>query len=348
MNAQAFSCRAVVNASEAAEDPTKRAFNKILEQISLGKTNLAVTMAEMDKTALHVAHTATRIYNAVKALKSARFGDFAKALGVTTTRSQSTRFYTGLRKAASSDGVSKQAFAWKKGFKIRDTRNESRVSDFLADSWLEYSYGWKPLLKDVHDMATATAELFIEHQNVVRTAKGRAQTEGQWSTKNRPVQNQVVYETHATDRIWVEVEVRYRIPTSQINPINAFGLNNPLEVAWELVPFSFVVDWFLPVGDAIRSLTGYSGLEFAGGYSSFKHERVFTSKVYGAGESVIGGTRWFDQSGGAELTNFEYDQGRSVLAGFPSPSFPSFKYPRSFAHATSAIALLQSLFLRGG
>jgi hypothetical protein len=29
------------------------------------------------------------------------------------------------------------------------------------------------------------------------------------------------------------------------------GLNVPLQLAWELVPFSFVIDWFYPVGDLI-------------------------------------------------------------------------------------------------
>lgn len=37
------------------------------------------------------------------------------------------------------------------------------------------------------------------------------------------------------------------------------GLINPLSVAWELVPFSFVVDWFLPIGTYINSMSDYAG-----------------------------------------------------------------------------------------
>ncbi|DAD50139.1 maturation protein [ssRNA phage Gerhypos.3_17] len=345
MNAQAFGCRTAVNASEAADDPSQRAINKIMSQISLGKGNLAVTMAEMDKTAMHVAHTATRIFKALTALKHARFGDFTKALGVTSTRTENRNFYRGFRKASSRDGVSRQSFAWDKKFKFKDTRNESHVSDFLADTWLEYSYGWKPMLKDVYDNAEAVASLFVEHQNIVRTAKGRAQSEGKWETETIPVNNHIVYNTRATDKIWVEIEVRYRIPVSQLNPIHAFGLTNPMEVAWELVPFSFVVDWFLPIGDAIRSLTAFDGLEYAGGYKSSKHERIFESSVKGI-DKTYGGVRWFNHSGGGSLTRIEYDQIRTDLTGFPSYGWPRFKDPRSLAHGASAIALLQSLFLR--
>lgn len=32
------------------------------------------------------------------------------------------------------------------------------------------------------------------------------------------------------------------------------GLNAPLSLAWELIPFSFVVDWFLPIGETIERL----------------------------------------------------------------------------------------------
>jgi hypothetical protein len=33
----------------------------------------------------------------------------------------------------------------------------------------------------------------------------------------------------------------------------SLGLVNPLEIAWEVVPYSFVVDWFLPVGSYIAA-----------------------------------------------------------------------------------------------
>jgi hypothetical protein len=40
---------------------------------------------------------------------------------------------------------------------------------------------------------------------------------------------------------------------------NQMGFINPAAVAWELVPFSFLVDWFLPVGDFLNSFTDLLG-----------------------------------------------------------------------------------------
>lgn len=41
------------------------------------------------------------------------------------------------------------------------------------------------------------------------------------------------------------------------------GLTNPALVAWELVPYSFVVDWFLPIGDWLQAQTSLLGLSFS-------------------------------------------------------------------------------------
>jgi hypothetical protein len=33
-----------------------------------------------------------------------------------------------------------------------------------------------------------------------------------------------------------------------------WGLTDPASVAWELIPFSFVADWFVPIGDTLRAI----------------------------------------------------------------------------------------------
>ena len=42
---------------------------------------------------------------------------------------------------------------------------------------------------------------------------------------------------------------------------NQLGLVNPASVAWELIPFSFLVDWFLPVGKFLESYTDTVGMQ---------------------------------------------------------------------------------------
>lgn len=42
---------------------------------------------------------------------------------------------------------------------------------------------------------------------------------------------------------------------SQLVP-KLLGFTNPAAVLWEATPFSFVVDWFLPIGDYLKTLDG--------------------------------------------------------------------------------------------
>jgi hypothetical protein len=44
-----------------------------------------------------------------------------------------------------------------------------------------------------------------------------------------------------------------------------YGLINIAENAWELIPFSFVVDWFVGVGDFLHNITALAGLTFENG-----------------------------------------------------------------------------------
>jgi hypothetical protein len=61
-----------------------------------------------------------------------------------------------------------------------------------------------------------------------------------------------------------------------VNPefvrLQQMGLTNPLEVAWELIPFSFVADWFISVGDWLRGLTALHGLRIVSGFRSNVNE----------------------------------------------------------------------------
>jgi len=343
-----------------ADDPTQKAIMKLIEKISLSKSNAAVAAAEMGKTASMVAQSATKIYRAVKALKSGNLLEFTNVLGVTATTSTLERKYTGMRKATYKDwklsqdasgalvahsGKSQETFKYDKQFKRFSRKPESHLSDFLSDTWLEYSYGWKPLLKDVYDQAANAANLMVGTNQGWQTASVNVDSDNIFHQVESPPGDQVTYTFDGRDRIWVHLSVTYRIPPGALDVTTAFGLNNPLEVAWELIPFSFVADWFIPIGDAIRSLTAYSGLVFGSGFKSFKHLRLMNSTVR-FHDATFGGANWFGGSGESKLERYEYDMGRELLLSFPYYGFPRPKDPRSFAHATSAIALLQSLFLR--
>jgi len=52
--------------------------------------------------------------------------------------------------------------------------------------------------------------------------------------------------------------------------LNRLGLLNPVSLAWELVSWSFVVDWVVPIGPMFQALTAPAGLSFVDGTVSVR------------------------------------------------------------------------------
>lgn len=330
------------------DDPIPIAERKLLAKLNTAKSSSAVTLAELPKTVKSVAKTATKIAGALRALRRFDIDGLAKALEIKVTRKERIRMGRKRREyfldPTDSDILSVKDKYKRFNYSYTDSfvkRDRYRTKDFFGDLWLEYSYGWKPLLSDVYSHAEALAEYLVQHQNVVRRESARASSSREKSSSGS-VSPDWAYFRYTKVSKRGQVGVRYS--NENVNPANVFGLLNPLQVAWELVPFSFVVDWFLPIGNAIESLTATDGLTFHSGYKSYFVEArndwtSFGNKPYGSADS-----RWVPY-GSLKSGKVEIVFQRSVLSNFPSPSFPAFKDWRSLSHGASAIALLNSLFL---
>jgi hypothetical protein len=126
----------------------------------------------------------------------------------------------------------------------------------------------------------------------------------------------------------------YRLDDSTLYRLNQLELINPAEIAWELLPYSFVVDWFLPVGNVLSAWSATWGLSYVDG--------VITSRAQG---SAGGLNRVLSdvtrQSGGFTWLVDQTGIRREVVTS-PSP-FLYFKSPFSTTHVVSALALLRQL-----
>ncbi len=323
--------------------------SKLLGKLNEGKTNTLVAAAELNKTASHLAKTASRIYSSVKALRKGDFGGFTTALGISYTEKQRKRFEKRYDKAKSF--TAQEHRYSQASYNAEATR--SRMSSFFSETWLEYSYGWKPLLKDVHDHAQALAELSIERQNIVRQVHAQMTVTKQTSSVTQSLIDPITISNSRKQTKGCKIVVHYKLQGNTLNAFNQLGINNPMEMAWELVPFSFVADWFLPVGNFLRDLTASTGLVFLNGYINHKnsHEQIL---AWSGGTPITNtslGRRYSTIGGSGKGFRRDFELYRSTLTSFPIPSFPTFKDPRDSADygvkkAISAITLLQSLFLK--
>lgn len=137
------------------------------------------------------------------------------------------------------------------------------VAKSVANQWLEYSYGWKPLVNDIY---TSVNVLQGECPIQPHKCRGRAKT-GQYVRKTYYDPYGHYYEEYRED-YKIEMGSLVRVVNPNLYLANSLGLINPLSVAWELVPFSFVVDWFVPVGSFLQSMTDWIGMKRINTYTT--------------------------------------------------------------------------------
>lgn len=147
----------------------------------------------------------------------------------------------------------------------------------LANKWLEYSFGWRPLMSDIYGAAEEIHKSVHEgFPYYVRTSGGGRRVSSVMSNHaSGPVSRSFV------ESCELRAKARFTVRNSSVKSLVQLGLTNPAEIAWEVVPFSFVIDWFIPVGDFIASLDSLVGVQDLTVCRGYKYESVWTTSTAG-------------------------------------------------------------------
>lgn len=121
--------------------------------------------------------------------------------------------------------------------------------------WLELQYGWLPLYGDLKTAFEAMSDL-PEADLLKISHSTRFEKEYPYKA--------VSAKSVLTTRCYYVKESSALRQAAQWN----LGIN-PLLTAWELVPYSFVVDWFIPIGDFIGQFGSSVGLKFISGTTAY-------------------------------------------------------------------------------
>lgn len=216
--------------------------------------------------------------------------------------------------------------------RILGLNHPKRALRSASSWWLEYQYGVKPLVQDIYDLRSLLEEqlkpaLLVAGRRTVAEPYSR-------SGKGNSGSNAITY----TDRCKTSVRTQLygRLSDQFQRDVARCGLSNPLSIAWELTPWSFFIDWSLPIGSVIEALDATRGLTFVGGWSTMRAVRsVSVSETY---------TGWTEESASScsiECFGFK----RDIFGSWPTP-LPYTKSPFSSAHAKNALALLTQLLGR--
>ena len=222
------------------------------------------------------------------------------------------------------------------------TARKLRKKD-IANQWLSLQYGWKPLISDVYGLVTELHQRSTSNPYTVITSFAKST-----ALKASPEIGGGLSGNLSRGMLKTECQVSYMVrarPNETIASLAALGVTNPAVVAWEITPWSFVVDWFIPVGRYIEQFSAADGWYFYDGCVSVLTK--CTETAFGSWFKTTKSGAWtYNDSRviNGELKSVVFS--RSVLSSWPIPDIPHFKNPISAAHIMNGIALLSQLLGR--
>lgn len=193
----------------------------------------------------------------------------------------------------------------------------------ISGAWLAMQYGWLPTVSDIHEAWTAFAG-----RNEIRTKtyKVRHRVSKDYDGSVSPT----LYS--CANKFEESVILKYSLREELSTP-RALGLTDPLTVAWELLPWSFVIDWFLPIGDYLEVLNVIPKLK--GSYVRSSRQRMSGAFAYPKSIDYLscGSGRW---SGQHVWINRTVGTSLSV----PLPTFVGLSDAMSPGRIKNAVALI--------
>jgi hypothetical protein len=210
-----------------------------------------------------------------------------------------------------------------------------RLSGEAAKRWLEWNYGWKPLANDLYGAADESLRLCL---NKISNVSGSASesipdlTHTVTTFYGFGLKYTVKYNGKQGYRIHVALE------NPEFDPARWSSLN-PVSIAWELVPYSFVVDWFYDIGSFLRNVeTGFLySMFFKNGFVS----QLQAFDATGSGQATA--SHGFERG----TSSFEYRRfARSPLASYPFPRKPTLSVDLGSSRLLSAASLLRLMIKR--
>lgn len=203
----------------------------------------------------------------------------------------------------------------------------------LANNWLELQYGWLPLMSDIYGLCE-TMQKQGRHGEYVAVRSRKKIQEDNWEAT---ISGDFSDDIHRVSTFEASCRVKMKSNSVFLQTASELGLTNPLFVAWEKVPFSFVVDWALPIGSFLSQFDAGLGWDFAGGSitSYLRTEATTVRSVSNVPANydylICDGTCWVD--------NLIIER-VAIADWLEMMSIPYVKDPRSLVHLANALALL--------
>jgi len=295
----------LASAADVSQNSVNRAVTSALLKAKEQKVNLAVAFAEFEKSAKLIADRALSLFRSYRALRQGNLQGAWAAIAL----------------------------------------HPGNASKKVATTVLEVQYGWRPLMQDVsgaYDLARDGLKLdgaLIKVLSIVTDIDEDSDDSLLTLRRDNIGFNLNTYDLRT--RI-ARVSLFYRVNNESLRAAANVGATNPLTIAWELTPYSFVLDWFLPIGNFLDALDATTGTSFVSGTLTRLSRNRRILRCYG-GVTRESGISSSSSEGSVSMLQESFAMQRTVYLDSPMP-LPYVKNPFSGQHVANATALIRGRY----
>lgn len=262
-----------------------KAWRKLVDHVRSGPASLGESLAEGHKALSMIGKRATQMYHAYSALRKGNFRGFLRELSIGPYRKHKNWIRSPISQASSL--------------------------------WLEYSFGWKPLVKDIYDGCTTLSKPVPGNQY---HGSGRESYEYDYP-----------HERFATTGICLMGAFVY-VDSPNAYLLQELGVANPIQIAWNLLPMSFLADWVFDINTFLGALTDFVGCGVRRPYTVYFTKGQVKSIQAGTPNFLIGSVACMQRRGGLD---------------FPYPNFSILtNIGSSITRAANAVSLLGQILTK--
>lgn len=270
-----------------------KAYSKFLEKV-YDRASMATNLAERAETMAMLCRRLSQAVRFIKAFKRKDPKGMSRALG--------------------------------QDFRGRGVRSRARTASAL---WLEYWFGWAPLVNDIYNCVANFAD-------PIPNIPIKAGCSRPFSRSSKQTYSGDLVTGSWTGDVRVVLSGCVVVSNPCTFELSRAGLVNPALTAFEVLPFSWFLGWFLNVEQVLSSYTDFVGLQLSNAAVSTRFSGEYSYERYSGGRLY---KKWGQR---------EEWYTRAIVTNFPRPYF-EWKLPNGLSPTRGATlaSLLVQFFVKG-